>query len=171
MQLKRIKIAKPWISRTTNLSFYSAVPCGAWPQYFRYNAYWTCYSVLQIFLRMNFIEKWHKNCISHFRCDIESPKHILEKKFRSYFLSWSHNLWDLRCVYSFLSCYFQNLSQQSDISDLLGGFKPTDARLICNPLYVEFKDLFCRSFSAKVRPSLGSHGVALYLKFFDLCYN
>ncbi|XP_071685110.1 midasin isoform X2 [Lolium perenne] len=42
-----------------------------------------------------------------------------------------------------------NLSQQSDISDLLGGFKPTDARSICYPLYVEFKDLFCRSFSVK----------------------
>ncbi|CAM0956904.1 unnamed protein product [Alopecurus aequalis] len=42
-----------------------------------------------------------------------------------------------------------NLSQQSDISDLLGGFKPTDARSICFPLYMEFKDLFCRSFSAK----------------------
>ena len=45
---------------------------------------------------------------------------------------------------------FQNLSQQSDISDLLGGFKPTDARSICFPLYIEFKDLFCRSFPAKV---------------------
>ncbi|TVU30479.1 hypothetical protein EJB05_22106, partial [Eragrostis curvula] len=42
-----------------------------------------------------------------------------------------------------------NLSQQSDISDLLGGFKPTDARSICFPLYMEFKDLFCRSFSGK----------------------
>jgi midasin (ATPase involved in ribosome maturation) len=47
---------------------------------------------------------------------------------------------------------FQNLSQQSDISDLLGGFKPTDARSICFPLYMEFKDLFCRSFSGKVCP-------------------
>jgi midasin (ATPase involved in ribosome maturation) len=72
---------------------------------------------------------------------------------------------------TFCLVILQNLSQQSDISDLLGGFKPTDARSICYPLYVEFKDLFCRSFSVKVRRSLGSHGVGPYLKFFDLCYN
>lgn len=42
-----------------------------------------------------------------------------------------------------------NLSQQSDVADLLGGFKPTDARSICLPLYHEFKKLFCRTFSGK----------------------
>lgn len=57
---------------------------------------------------------------------------------------------------------FQNLSQQSDISDLLGGFKPTDARSICFPLYMEFKDLFSRSFSAKVCLLLCSHIVILH---------
>lgn len=44
----------------------------------------------------------------------------------------------------------QNLSQQSDVADLLGGFKPTDARSICIPLYHEFKELFCKTFSGKV---------------------
>ncbi|CAL4925261.1 unnamed protein product [Urochloa decumbens] len=50
-----------------------------------------------------------------------------------------------------------NLSQQSDISDLLGGFKPTDARSICFPLYIEFKDLFCRSFPAKDNEAILRH--------------
>uniref|UniRef100_A0ACD5ZCK1 Uncharacterized protein n=1 Tax=Avena sativa TaxID=4498 RepID=A0ACD5ZCK1_AVESA len=55
-----------------------------------------------------------------------------------------------------------NLSQQSDISDLLGGFKPTDARSICLPLYTEFKDLFCRSFSAKANEAR-LHNYDLYV--------
>ncbi|KAJ3682433.1 hypothetical protein LUZ60_015006 [Juncus effusus] len=42
-----------------------------------------------------------------------------------------------------------NLSQQSDVTDLLGGFKPTDVGSICVPLYHEFKDLFCKTFSGK----------------------
>ncbi|KAK8664402.1 hypothetical protein V6N13_084194 [Hibiscus sabdariffa] len=42
-----------------------------------------------------------------------------------------------------------NLSQQSDVADLLGGFKPMDARSICVPLYNEFKFLFSRAFSMK----------------------
>ncbi|KAJ4957407.1 hypothetical protein NE237_024518 [Protea cynaroides] len=42
-----------------------------------------------------------------------------------------------------------NLSQQSDVADLLGGFKPTDARFVCIPLYNEFQELFSRTFSAK----------------------
>ncbi|KAL6842329.1 hypothetical protein ACP4OV_027756 [Aristida adscensionis] len=50
-----------------------------------------------------------------------------------------------------------NLSQQSDISDLLGGFKPTDAQSICFPLYAEFKDLFCRSFSGKDNEAILRH--------------
>ncbi|WVZ59171.1 hypothetical protein U9M48_009362, partial [Paspalum notatum var. saurae] len=50
-----------------------------------------------------------------------------------------------------------NLSQQSDISDLLGGYKPTDARSICFPLYVEFKDLFYRSFPAKENEAILRH--------------
>ncbi|KAL8480046.1 hypothetical protein ACS0TY_026830 [Phlomoides rotata] len=42
-----------------------------------------------------------------------------------------------------------NLSQQSDIADLLGGFKPVDARFVCIPLYQEFEDLFSNTFSSK----------------------
>jgi midasin len=44
----------------------------------------------------------------------------------------------------------QNLSQQSDVADLLGGFKPMDAQFICFPLYKEFEDLFSKTFSMKV---------------------
>lgn len=44
----------------------------------------------------------------------------------------------------------QNLSQQSDVADLLGGFKPMDAQSICIPLYNEFKFLFSKAFSMKV---------------------
>ncbi|VFQ98584.1 unnamed protein product [Cuscuta campestris] len=42
-----------------------------------------------------------------------------------------------------------NLSQQSDVADLLGGFKPIDARFICFPLYKEFVNLFTKTFSMK----------------------
>ncbi|XP_073036075.1 midasin-like isoform X3 [Primulina eburnea] len=42
-----------------------------------------------------------------------------------------------------------NLSQQSDVADLLGGFKPVDARVVCIPLYQEFENLFTNSFSSK----------------------
>ncbi|KAK6125035.1 hypothetical protein DH2020_041213 [Rehmannia glutinosa] len=42
-----------------------------------------------------------------------------------------------------------NLSQQSDAADLLGGFKPMDARFVCIPLYQEFENLFTNTFSSK----------------------
>ncbi|XP_020530997.1 LOW QUALITY PROTEIN: midasin [Amborella trichopoda] len=42
-----------------------------------------------------------------------------------------------------------NLSQQSDSVDLLGGFKPTDARIICTQLVMEFEQLFTKTFSQK----------------------
>ncbi|CAA3002689.1 Midasin [Olea europaea subsp. europaea] len=42
-----------------------------------------------------------------------------------------------------------NLSQQSDVADLLGGFKPMDARFVCVPLYKEFENLFTIMFSSK----------------------
>ena len=45
---------------------------------------------------------------------------------------------------------FQNLSQQSDVADLLGGFKPIDAQFVCIPLYKEFENLFSKTFSVKV---------------------
>ena len=42
-----------------------------------------------------------------------------------------------------------NLSQQSDSSDLLGGFKPVNLRALVVPLKDEFEDLFERTFSRK----------------------
>ncbi|KAJ6959314.1 midasin isoform X1 [Populus alba x Populus x berolinensis] len=42
-----------------------------------------------------------------------------------------------------------NLSQQSDVADLLGGFKPIDSLSICIPLYKEFEILFSKTFSMK----------------------
>ncbi|CAK9179917.1 unnamed protein product [Ilex paraguariensis] len=42
-----------------------------------------------------------------------------------------------------------NLSQQSDVADLLGGFKPMNAQLVCIPLYKEFENLFTSTFSSK----------------------
>ncbi|XXG76315.1 hypothetical protein AAC387_Pa08g0684 [Persea americana] len=42
-----------------------------------------------------------------------------------------------------------NLSQQSDVADLLGGYKPADVRMVFIPLHEEFKDLFCKTFSVK----------------------
>lgn len=41
-----------------------------------------------------------------------------------------------------------NLSQQSEAGDLLGGFKPVNARTLMVPLKDEFDDLFAQSFSA-----------------------
>ena len=41
-----------------------------------------------------------------------------------------------------------NLSQQTDSSDLLGGFKPVDATLLASPLVDRFENLFGRTFSA-----------------------
>ncbi|CAL5443785.1 unnamed protein product [Camellia sinensis] len=42
-----------------------------------------------------------------------------------------------------------NLSQQSDVADLLGGFKPMNAQFLCIPLYMEFENLFTTTFSSK----------------------
>ncbi|KAJ7963223.1 Midasin [Quillaja saponaria] len=42
-----------------------------------------------------------------------------------------------------------NLSQQSDVADLVGGFKPMDAQFVYFPLYKEFEDLFSKTFSMK----------------------
>ncbi|XP_057535568.1 midasin isoform X3 [Amaranthus tricolor] len=42
-----------------------------------------------------------------------------------------------------------NLSQQSDVADLLGGFKPMDPQYICIPLYKEFETLFSTTFSVQ----------------------
>ncbi|XP_028795373.1 midasin [Neltuma alba] len=42
-----------------------------------------------------------------------------------------------------------NLSQQSDVADLIGGYKPMNAQFVYFPLHKEFKDLFSRTFSVK----------------------
>ncbi|KAL8046294.1 hypothetical protein ABFX02_08G168300 [Erythranthe guttata] len=52
-----------------------------------------------------------------------------------------------------------NLSQQSDVADLLGGFKPMDARPICLPLYQEFDNLFTNSF-----PSRANEGFIIHMR-------
>ncbi len=46
----------------------------------------------------------------------------------------------------------QNLSQQTDSSDLLGGFKPVEMRILCIPLKAKFDQLFPKTFSKKVIP-------------------
>ena len=42
-----------------------------------------------------------------------------------------------------------NMSQQSDSTDLLGGFKPVDALMLASQLKEVFEDLFSRTFSVK----------------------
>jgi midasin (ATPase involved in ribosome maturation) len=41
----------------------------------------------------------------------------------------------------------QNLSQQTDSADLVGGFKPVELRLLCAPLKDKFDAAFARTFS------------------------
>lgn len=43
-----------------------------------------------------------------------------------------------------------NLSQQSDVADLLGGFKPKDAQFVYFNLYTEFEKLFVSTYPKKV---------------------
>uniref|UniRef100_F6H5X1 Uncharacterized protein n=1 Tax=Vitis vinifera TaxID=29760 RepID=F6H5X1_VITVI len=52
-----------------------------------------------------------------------------------------------------------NLSQQSDVADLLGGFKPMDAWFVCIPLYKEFENLFSNTFSVKKSAEIGKSGL------------
>ena len=42
-----------------------------------------------------------------------------------------------------------NMSQQSDSSDLMGGFKPVDVRMLAEPMLDAFEDLFRKTFSMK----------------------
>lgn len=41
------------------------------------------------------------------------------------------------------------MSQQSDIADLLGGFKPTSAGSICDEIHQKLVELFCKDFSSE----------------------
>ena len=45
----------------------------------------------------------------------------------------------------------QNLNHQSESSDLFGGFKPMDVRLLAQPLLEQFDIAFKKLFSRKVR--------------------
>lgn len=40
-----------------------------------------------------------------------------------------------------------NMNNQSDISDLIGGYKPVDLKFILTPLRVEFENLFCKTYN------------------------
>lgn len=42
-----------------------------------------------------------------------------------------------------------NMSQQSDATDLIGGFKPMEIKQLVMPLREEFESLFCKTFSRK----------------------
>lgn len=48
------------------------------------------------------------------------------------------------------SLFVQNLSAQTDTSDLLGGFKPIQLRDVIEPLHDEFESLFSASFNVSV---------------------
>ncbi|KAK2975328.1 hypothetical protein RJ640_013841 [Escallonia rubra] len=50
-----------------------------------------------------------------------------------------------------------NMSQQSDVADLLGGYKPMDAQFVCIPLYMEFENLFTSTFPIKDNEEFLAH--------------
>lgn len=50
-----------------------------------------------------------------------------------------------------------NMSQQSDSSDLLGGFKPVEMKQIVAPVRESFEELFCVTFSRKQNVKYLSH--------------
>ncbi|KAK3792593.1 hypothetical protein RRG08_009951 [Elysia crispata] len=57
-----------------------------------------------------------------------------------------------------------NLNQQSDSSDLLGGFKPVDMKFLVMPLREEFEILFCQTFSRTQNEKFLSHIQTLFSK-------
>ncbi|XP_069109146.1 midasin-like [Argopecten irradians] len=50
-----------------------------------------------------------------------------------------------------------NMNQQSDSSDLLGGFKPVDMRHVIRPFREDFEILFCSTFSRKENSKFLNH--------------
>ncbi|XP_061423759.1 LOW QUALITY PROTEIN: midasin [Lethenteron reissneri] len=50
-----------------------------------------------------------------------------------------------------------NMNQQSDTADLLGGYKPVDARRLVTPLREAFEELFARSFSSRQNSTFLGH--------------
>lgn len=39
-----------------------------------------------------------------------------------------------------------NMNQQSDSSDLMGGFKPVQLKILFNSLKIKFEELFCKTY-------------------------
>ncbi|GMM27764.1 AAA family ATPase midasin [Martiniozyma asiatica (nom. inval.)] len=56
-----------------------------------------------------------------------------------------------------------NVSQQTEVGDLLGGFKPINAKTLALPLQEDFEELFARSFSTKSN--------APFMKLLSKCFN
>lgn len=56
-----------------------------------------------------------------------------------------------------------NVSQQTEVGDLLGGFKPINAKTLALPLQQDFEELFARSFSTKNN--------AKFVKLLAKCFN
>ena len=54
-----------------------------------------------------------------------------------------------------------NMSQQSDSSDILGGFKPVSMRLLAEPLFGTFQRLFFGTFSRKKNAQVTSLPISL----------
>lgn len=50
-----------------------------------------------------------------------------------------------------------NMSQQSDSSDLIGGFKPVEIKQLVGPVRETFEQLFCQTFSRKQNVKYLSH--------------
>lgn len=56
-----------------------------------------------------------------------------------------------------------NVSQQTEVGDLLGGYKPVNQKMLALPLQEDFEDLFHKSFSAKKNEH--------FLKVLSKCFN
>lgn len=56
-----------------------------------------------------------------------------------------------------------NVSQQTEVGDLLGGFKPINAKTLALPLQQDFEELFSRSFSTKNN--------AKFIRLLAKCFN
>lgn len=56
-----------------------------------------------------------------------------------------------------------NMNNQSDVSDLVGGFKPVDLSFVLNPLRTEFEMLFRKTFNQSKNET--------FLNKFAICYN
>lgn len=55
-----------------------------------------------------------------------------------------------------------NMSQHTDSTDLLGGFKPVELKFVINPVRREFEDLFCQTFSRVQNAGFLNHVMTCY---------